>query len=130
MLKNYHELKDIPIDTTHLKIDAPYELQRFFRVLRMVLNVGYHRKIPFLQKGEPPRFRAFPYFDPGQKEFRHLVNQRLRNSNWLDKNEIDKYINEISKIQGFNFYVHHGAETNILMLLRLTYAEDILNGKS
>jgi hypothetical protein len=130
LLKSFDDLKSIPIDTTHLKINAPYELHRFFRVLRMVLNVGYHKKIPFLQKGEPPRFRAFPYFNPLQADFRELVNTSLLNCSWFSRDEIRRFIREISSIKGFNFYLHHGAEANILILQRLAYMEKMLNGRN
>jgi hypothetical protein len=126
MLKSYKELHDIPVDTTHLKIKAPYKMQRFFRVLRMVFNVGYHKKIPLLQKGKPPVFRAFPYFDQKNQDFRELVNNRLLSCNWFDQDEMKKYVEAISGIRGFNFYLHHGAEANILILLRLTYMEKML----
>jgi len=129
MLQRYDQLRDIPIDTTHLKIDAPYDLHKFFRVLRMVLNVGYHKKIPFIQKGDAPKFRAFPYFDKKYADFRSLVNDRLLNCDWFDKDEIRKFINEISQIQGYNFYLHHGAEANIMILLRATYMHEMLNGQ-
>jgi hypothetical protein len=128
MLKSFSELRDIPVDTTHLKVDAPYELHRFFRVLRMVMNVGFHKKIPLLQKGGPPKFRAFPYFDPLNSDFRELVNTRLLNCSWYNQDLMKKYIREISEIKGFNFYLHHGAETNILVLLRLAYTEYLLHG--
>jgi hypothetical protein len=130
LLRCYPELKDIPVDTTHLKVNAPYSLHKIFRVIRMVMNVGYHKKIPLLQKGEAPKFRAFPYFDPLQVNFRQMVNEKLSACNLFDRDEIRHFIRSASDIRGFNFYLHHGAEANILMLMRLSYAESLLGGKT
>ncbi len=126
MLRRYPILHDIPVDTTHLKINSPYYLHRFFRVLRMVLSIGYHKKIPLIQKGDPPKFRAFPYFDPKQHDFREMVNRQLTACDCFDRETLKGFIDEINSIQGYNFYIRHGAQTNIMILLRLSYLYQML----
>jgi hypothetical protein len=123
ILKKYREIADIPIDTTHLKIDAPYWAHKMFRILKLVVNVGYQKKIPLLQQGEAPKYRIFPYFDPLNKDFKPFVRERLENCSFFDKAKIHAYLNEIEKVEHFNFYVHHKEESNIMTLLRLSYLE-------
>jgi len=128
MLRRYSQLKDIPVDTTHLKIDSPYVLHRFFRVMRMVLGIGFHKKIPIIQKGDPPKFRIFPYFDGQNRDFRELVNKRLLDCSWFDRRAIQMFIDENTLSQKYNFFTHHGSEANMMILLRMTYMKEMLNG--
>ena len=127
VLKDYEQLKNIPLDTTHLLISSPYFLHKFFRVLRMVLNIGFHKKIPFIQKGNPPTFRKFHYFDEKYADFRNLVNELILSCDYLDRENVRKYLNTVTNERKYNFYIHHSTETNILLLLRLAYTQKIIN---
>jgi len=127
VLKDYEQLKNIPLDTTHLPISSPYFLHKFFRVLRMVFNIGFHKKIPFIQKGNPPIFRKFPYFDERFNDFRNLVNELILKCDYLDRDNVRKYLNIVTSERKYNYYIHHSTETNILLLLRLAYTQKIIN---
>ncbi|MEN6290392.1 MAG: hypothetical protein ABFD07_00040, partial [Methanobacterium sp.] len=126
VLKDYEQLKNIPLDTTHLLISSPYFLHKFFRVLRMVLNIGLHKKIPIIQQGNPPTFRKFPYFEEKYADFRNLVNELILSCDYLDREKVKKYLNIVTNERRYNFYIHHNAETNILLLLRLAYTQKII----
>lgn len=123
ILKKYKEALDIPIDTTHLKLFYPYFVHKFMRVLRMVLNIGFQKKIPFIQKGKPPRYRAFKYFDHSLTDYRDYIKSCILACPFYDRNKIQKYLQELDKISRFNFYTHHNEAANISILFRLAMAE-------
>jgi asparagine synthetase B (glutamine-hydrolysing) len=123
VLKKYQQVADIPLDSTHLSVNAPYRIQKMFRILKLVVNVGYQKKIPLLQQGGAPKYRIFPYFDPSNKDFKPLVRERLEKCSLFEKAHIKAYLDEIEKVEHFNFYVHHKEESNIMTLLRLSYLE-------
>jgi hypothetical protein len=123
ILKKYREVADIPLDTTHLKIDAPFHAHKFFRILRLVMNIGYQKKIPLLQQGGAPKYRVYPYFDPENKDFKQLVRHQLENCRFLDKAKVQTYLSKIESVDHYNFYVAHNEEANIKTLLRLSYLD-------
>jgi len=123
ILKRYKEALDIPIDTTHIKVSYPYFAHKFMRVLRFVLNIGFHKKIPFIQKGEPPKFRAFKYFDHSLIDYREYIKSSILECHFYNRNKIQKYLRELDKISSFNFYTHHKEAANISILFRLAMAE-------
>lgn len=115
-------LRDIPTDTTHLPINYPYRIQRFMRAVRMVANIGFQKKIPLLQKGAAPKFRAFPYFLPENAEFRAYMREVILKASVFDKAKVTQFLNETEKIDSYNFYIKHGAEGTLLKLYRLAIA--------
>jgi asparagine synthetase B (glutamine-hydrolysing) len=123
ILKKHKEALDIPIDTTHIKVSNPYFIHKFMRVLRFVLNIGFHKKIPFIQKGDPPKFRVFKYFDHSFADYRNYVKSLILESSFYNRNKTRKYLQELDKISRFNFYTHHKEAANISILLRLAIAE-------
>ena len=92
----------------------------------MVLNIGLHKKIPIIQQGNPPTFRKFPYFEEKYADFRNLVNELILSCDYLDREKVKKYLNIVTNERRYNFYIHHNAETNILLLLRLAYTQKII----
>lgn len=115
-------LRDVPTDTTHLPVSSPYVIQRFMRSLRMVTNIGFQKKIPLLQKGDAPKFRAFPYFDRKNHDLRNHIRETITNMGFVDKKKVNCFLNEIDKIEKYNFYIKHGAEGKLLKLYRLARA--------
>ena len=122
LLKRDTTLSDIPTDTTHLPVNYPYKLQRFMRAVRMVANIGFQKKIPLIQKGEAPKFRAFPYFDHHNIALRKHMRETILASQYIDKKRACEFMDEIDKIQKYNFYVKHGGEGTLLKLYRLARA--------
>jgi len=123
ILKKHAEAMHIPIDTTHLKLSSPYFAHKFMRVLRMVFNIGYHKKVPFIQKGDPPKYRASKYFDHLMTDYREYIKSSILNCQFYNKTKIQQYINEIDKVHSFNFFSHHSESTNISILFRLAKSE-------
>jgi hypothetical protein len=123
LLRRYGLAKEIPIDTSHLTQSKPYIAHKFMRTIRMVLNIGLHKKVPIIQKGNPPRHRAFKYFDHNATEYREYVNEMISGCSFLDKRRTERYLKVVGEVKKFNFYSHHREAGNILLLLRLAYAE-------
>lgn len=122
LLKRDTSLSDIPTDTTHLPVSYPYQLQRFMRALRMVANIGFQKKIPLIQKGEAPKFRAFPYFDHQNVALRKHMRETILASQYIDNKRVGGFLDELDKIQKYSFYVKHGGEGTLLKLYRLARA--------
>lgn len=123
LLKKYSLAGDIPFDTSHLRLRSPYFAHKFMRTMRMVMNIGLHKKIPFIQKGEPPRFRAFKYFDHSAKEYREYVKRTIVGCSFYDRKRLQEYFQEIDKVDQFNFYSHHREGANLLLLFRLAQTQ-------
>ncbi len=125
VLQKFDEVKDIPIDTTHLPISFPYSLHKVFRTLRMVMNIGMQKKIPLLQKGDPPMQRGNPYFKDGYPEYRTWLNDRVASCQLLESSSVRGFIDKIAAIRGTNYYINHGVSSDLSLLLRISYFADI-----
>ncbi|MDP2923546.1 MAG: hypothetical protein Q8O30_07520 [Candidatus Omnitrophota bacterium] len=122
LLKKYHGYCDLALDTTHLPVSAPYYLHKMLRVPRFILNIGFHKKVPIFQKGEPPTDRVNPYLKPENDEFRDFIKSTILNSGIFDKGSLTIFFNEVDSIKKFNFFTHHQKLTNLYLLFRLAYA--------
>jgi hypothetical protein len=123
LLKKYDLAADIPLDSSHLMQNRPYFAHKFMRTVRMVLNIGLHKKVPFFQKGEPPKFRAFKYFDHSAVDFRDHIKKTILQASFFDKKKIENYLSEIENVEKFSFYTHHREEGNLMILFRLAMLE-------
>lgn len=123
ILRKYNDALDIPIDTTHLKLSYPYYAHKLMRVLRMVLNIGFHKKIPFIQKGEPPKYISSRYIDHSIKDYRDYIKSSILSCSFYDRDKVQKYLQEIDKVSRFSFYTNHNEAANISILFRLAMAE-------
>ena len=128
LLRFHSEAFEIPLDTTHLRVTAPYSAHKLTRVARMVLNIGFHKKVPFLQKGEPPKFRAAKYFDRSRTDLREYINETIMACPLYDKRPVGDYLAEVGNVTKFNFYSHHRESTNIKTLFRLAVAAEKFGG--
>lgn len=128
LLQRYGLAPDVPLDTSHLKVGSPYFAHKFMRTMRMVLNIGLHRKIPFIQKGEPPRIRAFKYFDHSAKDYREYVRGTIKGCSFFDPVRLEQYLRQVDRIDQFNFYSNHREAANLLILFRLAKAEAKFKG--
>lgn len=126
VLKNMNFAVDIKIDTTHLKVNNPYVVHRFFRMLRFIFNIGYAKKIPFIQEGDALKTRVPAYFLKENSELRQKINSFIRNSKLLDSEKVErllaKYENE--DISYNHYKMTHAEWPTILKLLRLAVFED------
>ena len=128
LLRRHPEAFEIPVDTTHLKVTAPYAAQKSARVLRMVLNIGFHKKVPFLQQGDPPKWRAPKYFDHSRTDLREYIKSTIRDCQLYDRARVTEYLDAVDKVTQFNFYSHHRESTNIKTLFRLAVAAEKFGG--
>jgi len=126
LLRQYKNAYDLAVDTTHLKVNAPYSLHKFTRVLRFILNIGFHRKVPFIQNGDPPKFRAFKYFDHSQENYREYVRGTIQRCPFYNEKAIRQYLTETDMINRTNFYTYHREAVNISVLFRLAVAAKAL----
>jgi hypothetical protein len=122
VLKGYPIGAEVPVDTSHIRIGYPYPAHKFMRAVRMVMNIGLHRKVPFIQKGDPPKFRAERYFNPANREYRDLVRSTIEGCALYDASGTRAYMDEVDKVTRFNFYTHHNESKNIKLLFRLAMA--------
>jgi hypothetical protein len=122
ILKKYHGYDSIPLDTTHLPIAAPYYFHKLLRVPRFILNIGYYKKVPFFQKGDPPSYRTDPYLNPKNQEFRDFVKSLILKNDIFDKKRVTSFFKKIESIKKFDFFVHHRDINNLYLLFRLAYA--------
>jgi asparagine synthetase B (glutamine-hydrolysing) len=129
ILRKYHKYDDIPLDTTHLRVRAPYYFHKLARVPRHVLNIGLHKKVPFIQRGNPPSYRKNPYLEPSNTEFRKFIQDIIRNAEIFDNDQLDEYFEQIDSVKEFTFYTRHRELTNIYLLFRAAYAVKKLNLK-
>jgi hypothetical protein len=118
-------LRNLPVDTTHLPVYYPYPMQKVFRALRMVLNIGYHKNVPLLQKGTPPTQRVNPYFDKDLPHYRAFINDKIIGCSVLDKKRVNELIDHLKDVYGHNFYIQHGEAEIVMRLLRLSMFMEI-----
>ncbi|UCG30864.1 MAG: hypothetical protein JSV53_03035 [candidate division WOR-3 bacterium] len=123
ILRNYRFAQDIPVDTTHLKVFHPYHMQKAFRMLRMVLNIGFHKKVPVIQYGNPPSFRRPKYFDRKMADYREYVRSSILGCSFYDTNRVRNYIEKVEALSKTTFFTMHKEAVNIGLLLRLALAE-------
>jgi len=127
LIKKYDLATDIPLDSSHLRQNRPYFAHKFMRTVRMVMNIGLHKKVPFFQKGETPKFRAFKYFDHSAQDFREYIKTTILQAPFFDKRKLEIYLNEIDRVDKFNFYTHHREAGNLMILFRLAMMKKNLN---
>ena len=122
ILKKYHGYCKTPLDTTHLAIGAPYYLHKICRVPRFILNIGFHRKVPLLQRGLPPTDRVDAYVMPQNQDFREFVKKVILDCPVFDKKNMQLFFKHIEATKRFNFFSHHKEIANLYFLFRLAYA--------
>jgi hypothetical protein len=125
ILKNYDFATDIPIDTTHLNITRPYALHKIFRVIRMVMNIGFQKKVPFIQKGDSPKQRFDPYFNKQYPDYRTFVNKKILDCEVLNNKYVRELLNNLENVYGAEYYTRHGIEQHIRRMLRISYFMEI-----
>ena len=124
LLQRHSIGKHIPIDTTHLKIDRPYRMHKFFRMLRFALNIGYSRRVPFLQKGTPLKTTIPAFYAPANDAFRKKVLETVRDIQVLDKELLNQYLRQFDHLDSYNhFQATHEGWPNLFILLRLAVFE-------
>ena len=126
VLKNMKFAKDVKIDTTHLKVNNPYVVHRFFRMLRFIFNIGYAKKVPFIQEGDALQTRIPKYFWPEKQKLRKKVNDYIRQSNLLDQQKVEPLLSKYEKdsLDYNHFKATHKDWPTILKLLRLAVFEE------
>lgn len=123
MIRSYGLAGDIPLDSSHIRQERPYFAHKFMRTLRMVFNIGLHKKVPLFQKGEPPKDRAFKYFDHGETALRGYIRNTVCSSSIFDRKKLEDYLERIDRVEQFNFYTHHREAGNLMILFRLAMLE-------
>jgi hypothetical protein len=119
-LKRYKSVADIPIDTTHLKIGYPYPLHKLLRVVRMVMNIGFKKKVPLIQKGKAPKQIVNPYFNKEHAEFRNYINNSILDCPIIDKKTLTESLEKINNVYGSHFFIVHGIQQDIYKLYRIS----------
>jgi len=122
ILKKYYGKCPVPLDTTHLPLTLPYYFHKLFRVPRFILNVGFHKRVPFIQKGNPPLERIDPYLIPANKEFRDYIKATIFANDIFDKKSLEAFFRKVEATKKFNFFTHHKEITNLYLLFRMTCA--------
>ncbi len=112
----------LPLDTTHLSVYMPYYLHKLLRVPRFVLNIGFHKKVFLIQRGQPPLYRIDPYLKKENRKLRDFIKETVLGCGIFDKARADAYFRQLGDIERFNFFTHHRQLSNIYILFRLAYA--------
>ena len=127
VLKKYNMGEDIAIDTTHLLPKRPYYLHKFFRMLRFAMNIGYSMKVPFIQKGTPLKTTIPAFYQEHNKEFREKVLSKIKESELLDREKLNDYLEPFYTIEKYNhFKATHDGWPNLFVLFKLAMFEERL----
>lgn len=125
LLKKYPMGKEIPVDTTHLKVDRPYWMHKFFRMLRFVINIGFSREVPLIQIGTTLKTTIPAFYLPENEELREKVITKIRKLTLLDKEKLNSYLSGFDSIKSYNhFKATHEGWPNLFILLRLAIFEE------
>lgn len=124
ILKKDLRVRDIPVDTTHLPVNIPYSMHKFMRPIRMVVNKGFKKKIPLIQKGKSQEKGVFPYFMEEYGDLREHIKETILKCNLLNREKVLTDIQECENISQYNIYTAAKLD-NLLILYRLSRA---LNG--
>jgi hypothetical protein len=89
----------------------------------MVLNIGFHKKVPVIQNGNPPSFRRPKYFDHEMVDYRAYVRSLIQQCSFYDAALARGYIDRVEGLTRSDFFTMHREAANISILLRLAIAE-------
>jgi hypothetical protein len=125
ILRTYSLAKDVPLDTTHLRVSSSYRLHKLLRVLRFIFNIGYARRVPIIQKGTALKTRIPAYCEPKRVDLRLRVNSYIRKSQLLDKDALERFLAGHVVVDKYkHFQATHKDWPNVFLLLKLVALEE------
>ena len=125
ILKKYNMGVNLPLDTTHLTINKPYFMQKFFRMVRFIYNIGYTKKVPFMQQGATLKTRIPAYFLPENTNLREEINDYLTKCAIFNKDKLSLILSRYETLEKYkHFKATHEDWPNILKMLKLAFFEN------